>query len=218
MESIDRKKLEKEHRINRIIDIAQEVFFKRGFANTTMIEIAKAAGYNKRTMYLYFKDKEEIFLAVVLRGLTLMGEMLKNALDKPKKGITVLQNLGMAFFDFSIQYPEYLGLIMIYESNNCVYYKDIRPKKDNGYKAECQKKTDRIADIMTEVIKKEIENNRIKSPLSPIQLMLILWGQVFGVMQIILMRRTYFKDAYGMGYDELYLYFMDMVEKALKTH
>ncbi len=216
MPSFDRKTWEKEQRKNRIVDIAQDVFFKKGYQNTTMIEIAESAGYNKRTMYLYFKDKEEIFLAVVLRGLTLMHEMLKTASIKPEKESSRLMDLGKAFFEFSIQYSDYLDLVMIYESNNCVYYKDVEEKMDvESYKTKCQKKTDSIADIMIETITIGINNNTIQTSLTPIQLMLILWGQVFGVMQIILMRKRYFKDAYGISHDELYLSFLDMIGSAL---
>ncbi|MCP3941864.1 MAG: TetR/AcrR family transcriptional regulator [Desulfobacteraceae bacterium] len=217
MEAKDRKEWEKEQRKTRIVDISQEIFFTKGYENTRIREIAQAAGYNKRTIYLYFKDKEQIFLAVVLRGLTILHKMLKEALSSSElpRG---LRESGRAFFDFSLQHPEYLDLIMIYESKNCVYYKGAC---DNGthefYKDECQKQTDAIADIMLEALKIAIEKKLIKTSLTPVQLMLILWGQLFGVMQIIRMRKKFFKNAYGISYDELFASFVDILEKSLST-
>lgn len=67
-----------DQRTTRIIEIAQDCFLQRGFDATTIEEIAHLAGYNKRTLYHYFKDKEkELFLAVALNGLKLFNEKLK---------------------------------------------------------------------------------------------------------------------------------------------
>jgi len=42
-----------------------EVFAEKGFAAARLEEIAKRAGVSKGTLYLYFKDKEQLFRAVV---------------------------------------------------------------------------------------------------------------------------------------------------------
>ncbi|MBU3950883.1 MAG: TetR/AcrR family transcriptional regulator [Proteobacteria bacterium] len=209
--SEDRKAWEKEQRGNRIIDMAQAIFFKNGYEFTTIIEIAKASGYNKRSIYLYFKDKEEIFLAVVLRGLTQLHKALAEASRDES-----LQGLGRAFFEFSLEHPDYLRLIMVYEANTCVYnpgtLKDMEP---GSYKSLCQQKTDAIADLITRLLAQGIEKKTIKTCLEPAQLMLLLWGQVFGVMQIILMRQQHFKETYKIGYEDLFSAFMDMTALAL---
>ncbi|MCP4719523.1 MAG: hypothetical protein GY860_08715, partial [Desulfobacteraceae bacterium] len=46
-------------------------------------------------------------------------------------------------------------------------------------------------------------------------LMLLLWGQVFGVMQIILMRQAHFQETYNISYEDLFAAFMDMAGLAL---
>ncbi len=212
MTSEDRKAWEKQQRENRIIDMAEPVFFKNGYDATTIIEIAKASGYNKRSIYLYFKDKEEIFLAVVLRGLILLYEQLLKASDTSD-----IRDMGQAFFDFSLAHPDYLKLIMVYEANTCVY----QPSTSSGnkatgpYRERCQEKTDALAGLMTQWLDRAIAEGQVETDLSPEQLMLILWGQVFGVMQIILMRRQGFKETYGISYKALFATFLDMTTKAL---
>ena len=52
-------------RPREICAAALEVFAKRGFAAAKLDEIASRAGVSKGTLYLYFKDKEDIFRAVV---------------------------------------------------------------------------------------------------------------------------------------------------------
>ena len=59
---------EKEQRRNYILDAAEKMFFSRGYDNVSMDDIAGEIGLNKATLYIYFKNKESLFFAVVLRG------------------------------------------------------------------------------------------------------------------------------------------------------
>ena len=49
----------------QIVDGAREIFLARGFDAASMSDIAKAAGVSKGTLYVYFKNKEELFAAIV---------------------------------------------------------------------------------------------------------------------------------------------------------
>ena len=52
------------HRGPALLSAARQLFFKRGYIGTTVEQVAKAAGFSKRTVYLYFKNKDELFLSV----------------------------------------------------------------------------------------------------------------------------------------------------------
>jgi AcrR family transcriptional regulator len=54
-----------EDRPREIFAAALEVFAEKGFAAARLDEIARRAGVSKGTLYLYFKDKEDLFRAVV---------------------------------------------------------------------------------------------------------------------------------------------------------
>jgi AcrR family transcriptional regulator len=49
----------------QIVDGARQIFLARGFDAASMMDIAKAAGVSKGTLYVYFKNKEELFAAIV---------------------------------------------------------------------------------------------------------------------------------------------------------
>ena len=55
---------DKELKRERLVTAAAQVFAVRGYRSATMDEIAQVAGTAKGTLYLYFKDKEELFYAV----------------------------------------------------------------------------------------------------------------------------------------------------------
>src|SRR5580700_10846976 len=59
-----------EFRCGEILAAARTVFAVSGFNNTTMDEIASAAGIAKGTVYLYFSSKKDIYLAALKHGLT----------------------------------------------------------------------------------------------------------------------------------------------------
>ena len=50
---------------NALIDVARQLFAKNGLEGTTMNDIAVASGRGRRTLYTYFKSKEDIYLAVI---------------------------------------------------------------------------------------------------------------------------------------------------------
>ena len=62
----------------KLVDIARQLFAKNGVNETTMNDIAVASQKGRRTLYTYFKSKEEIYMAVVESEL----EMLSVALEK----------------------------------------------------------------------------------------------------------------------------------------
>lgn len=62
----------------KLVDIARQLFARNGVNETTMNDIAVASQKGRRTLYTYFKSKEEIYMAVVESEL----EMLSVALEK----------------------------------------------------------------------------------------------------------------------------------------
>ncbi len=215
MTATDRKAWEKTQREKRIIDIAQEVFVARGYEGASVPAIAEAAGYNKRTLYLYFKDKEEIFLAVVLRCMELLKASFKNAAEMVPENKTGLKEFAWAFFCFAEEYPEFMDLIMVYESRHFVYHEADKPDHYNERHAACQKVSDNIADIATAAIETGVKNGSIVTELAPRQLMLLLWGQIFGVLQILRIREKNFEGAFGLSRDALFTHFVALIQTAL---
>jgi len=74
---------QKEVRRDAILDAARTLFVEAGFFDVSMATIARQSGLAKGTVYLYFKTKEEIFLALsteeLVRWLDELDERLGNA-------------------------------------------------------------------------------------------------------------------------------------------
>jgi AcrR family transcriptional regulator len=73
-----------------ILTVAAELFFQRGFANTKIIDIANKAGLSKGLVYFYYANKEDLFLAVLDKGLDMNLALLEATLNEmeEKDGLT----------------------------------------------------------------------------------------------------------------------------------
>ena len=60
-----------------LVDVARKLFATKGFENTTMNDIAIASQKGRRTLYTYFKNKEEVYFAVIESELFQLANKLK---------------------------------------------------------------------------------------------------------------------------------------------
>ena len=65
-----------------LVDVARQLFARDGVDNTTMNDIALASKKGRRTLYTYFKSKEEIYTAVVTSELNRLYKMLSEVASK----------------------------------------------------------------------------------------------------------------------------------------
>ena len=66
----------------KLVDVARQLFAKMGVENTTMNDIALASKKGRRTLYTYFKSKEDIYIAVVESELDMLSDMMKRVAEK----------------------------------------------------------------------------------------------------------------------------------------
>src|SRR5215510_13262218 len=64
-----------EKRPEEILDAAMRVFSRRGLHKTNLEEVAREAGISKGTIYLYFKSKEDLFIAAAQRVVFHLQEL-----------------------------------------------------------------------------------------------------------------------------------------------
>lgn len=78
----ERKQREKERRREEIIHAAGKVFSTKGFNTATMEEIASKAELSPGTLYLYFKNKEELHTSLSIDLLKYLGIEIQKVVDQ----------------------------------------------------------------------------------------------------------------------------------------
>ena len=66
----------------KLVDVARQLFAKNGMENTTMNDIAMASGKGRRTLYTYFKSKEDVYTAVIESELERLSDRLDEVAAK----------------------------------------------------------------------------------------------------------------------------------------
>lgn len=107
----ERKERDKLARRRDIVLAARECFFKRGFENTTIQQIADRVELSTGTIYLYFKSKEEIYISILEEGLDIMLGLFQAAIKAGNTPIDNLRNIVRAFIRFHNDYGEYLDIM-----------------------------------------------------------------------------------------------------------
>jgi AcrR family transcriptional regulator len=83
----DRKEREKETRREQIKIAAKEVFMLKGFHSATMEDIADKSELSPATIYLYFKNKEELFASLILSPMRYMLEETEKVYNNEKLSV-----------------------------------------------------------------------------------------------------------------------------------
>lgn len=77
----ERRLREKQQRIDQIVDAAKKVFQVKGYADSTMNDIADLSELSRRTVYIYFRHKEELLLSIASGGLNSMADAIESSLN-----------------------------------------------------------------------------------------------------------------------------------------
>jgi len=100
----ERKQRERERRRQQIIVAAKRVFSEKGFSKTTMEDIAREAELSPGTLYLYFKNKDELYASLSLRILQYMNirleDVTKETDSNPKQKIDSIKEALYDVYQF----------------------------------------------------------------------------------------------------------------------
>jgi AcrR family transcriptional regulator len=96
----ERKQRERERRRQQIIVAAKRVFSDKGFSKTTMEDIAREAELSPGTLYLYFKNKDELYASLSLRILQYLNIRLEDVKkEKDCDSAQKIASIKEALFD-----------------------------------------------------------------------------------------------------------------------
>ncbi len=107
----ERRDREKQERRAQILDCARKLFWKKGFAGTTIPEIAAATELAPGTLYLYFPSKDALYAELLVDGYDLLIERLRAAVDEPAPPRQAAGKLIQTFFEFAQKHPQYFDVI-----------------------------------------------------------------------------------------------------------
>ena len=173
----ERREREKLVRRDQILDAALKVFQKTGWSESTMDQVADEAELAKGTLYLYFKDKEEIYAALGARGLLNLAERFKEIKDTITPACVAMQKIG----------EEYHRHFM----ENAVFMASIHYSIHRLTQCECEGENEmsnlheaglKCLEPVAATIKKGIDLGEFRKDIDPMQIAIIFWSFSDGIM------------------------------------
>jgi TetR/AcrR family transcriptional regulator len=89
---LSRREKEKLNQRQEMLTAALELFSGKGYHNVSMHEIAERAEFAIGTLYKFFKNKEDLYKALILEQAAIFHEALTKAIEEPKDEIEKLRN------------------------------------------------------------------------------------------------------------------------------
>ncbi len=192
------------HREN-IVSAASALFMERGIAATSMDDIAKAAGYSKATLYVYFENKEEIVGILVLNSMKKLYDYISSAL--------IQHETTKARYDFICR-----GLVQ-YQEEFPFYFKMVLDKINIDFESQDylpeEKETYQIGEAINEKIKNFLlsgmEKGDLRGDLEIMPAIFNFWGMLSGIIQLAANKEGYIKKSMGLSKEKFLEYGFSLV-------
>ena len=197
----ERKERERERRRQQIIVAAKKVFSEKGFNKATMDDIAGQAELSPGTLYLYFKNKEELYASLSLRILQYLHirvEHVENARDLgPEQKLDTMIAAMYDVYEF-----EPLVIINMFHLQSSETLKHLSDDLIQEIKVLSRKSIGGMARIFAEGIERGTFIER-----HPVALSDIFWSLFSGIVlwttskKIINKDKDHLKETLAMGFD-----------------
>jgi AcrR family transcriptional regulator len=208
----ERREREKEQRRNTILDAAEKVFFSKGINLATMEEVAEEAELSKGTLYLYFDSKEELFLGIACRALTLLKRMFEEAVNSKPTGLQKVRAIGEAHFHYSQKYPHYFNMVVHYESSQ------IDKVEFDSMLQQCHQLGKGVMEVVVGAVVDGLKDGSLRSDLDPVRTAYLLRGLSAGIIQLISREKKHIEELEEFEAKDLMEDFMDMMFYAIRSN
>lgn len=172
-----RKERQKEELKTKILLAAKELFMLKGFEDTSIRNIAEKIEYSPTTIYLYFKDKDDIFFSLHREGFTILNQYFR-PLGHVKNPFERLKAINRAYINFAMENGEFYDLMFIIRSPMKSLSKD---------EADWEEGT-RAFDFLLNTIKECIQEGYFKD-MNPEVLAFTTWSMVHGIASLEIRNR-----------------------------
>lgn len=108
----ERKERDKQEMRKRILDAAFEMFVSEGYERTSIRNIAERIEYSPATIYLYYKDKDQLLYDVQAEAFNLLMEQF-NTVNHITDPFERLRALGRVYVEFAVAHPQYYDLMFV---------------------------------------------------------------------------------------------------------
>lgn len=200
-----RKKEPRSVHREKIAFAASALFMEKGITATSMDDIAKAAGYSKATLYVYFKNKEEITGILVLNSMKKLYGYIVSALEQEETTKAKYDLICRGLVQYQEEFPFYFKMVL--DKINIDF-------ESNDYLPE-DKETYQIGEEINDKIKyfliSGMEKGDLRDNLKIMPTIFNFWGMLSGLIQLAVNKEEYIKNTMNLSRSQFLEYGFDML-------
>lgn len=206
-----RKKESKSVHRKNISSAASELFMKKGIYATSMDDIAKASGYSKATLYVYFKNKDEIVDILALESMQKLYDYISYALEYYESAMERYNSICQGLVQYQEEFPYYFETVL--EKINIDF-------EDQNY-LSVEKETYLVGEKINEKLKdfiiSGIENGELRKDIKILPEIFNFWGMLSGIIQLATNKEEYIKVSMGMTKNQFLEYGFQMLYRSIRN-
>lgn len=164
-----------QHR-QRILDAARTVFFRDGFMAANLDEVAQRAGVAKGTLYRYFENKAELYVAVLSANGEAFERKLRETIDPALAPDEQVRRTGRFYFQHWTTHREYFQIFWALANEPVI------GDLPDGVVAQVAGLWERCLQLIAEILERGVREGRF-APHDSWSLANILWTLANGLIQ-----------------------------------
>lgn len=182
-----------------ILDAAAGLFLEHGYEGFSLRQVAREIGYSPTTIYLYFKDKDDLLFHVAVEGFRNFGTMLQAGYASASSPSERLRAIGRAYIQFGLENPLHYRLMFVDRGEF------LRRQPPSGFEAPIDS-----FGILVQTVTECLEIGLFK-PGDPRQHALVMWSVVHGLVSLATTNPYFDRDQLAVIEDMA----LDMIVKGL---
>jgi AcrR family transcriptional regulator len=160
----------------RILEAARDVFFRDGFMEANLDEVASKAGVAKGTLYRYFDSKAELYVAVLAHDGALFERKLRETLAPELSPHEQIRSTGRFYFEHWMRNRDYFRIFWAIENQEVI------GELPRGVIEEITKLWEQCLQLLADIVKRGTEQGHFRA-CDAWQVAHLLWTLANGLIQ-----------------------------------
>lgn len=168
-----------------ILAAAQSEFGEHGYENFSLRRVAERIGYSPTTIYLYFRNKDDLLLETVKSGFAAFDRAIQNAAHESDEPLRQLEALGRAYIGWGLANPSLYRLLFMQPQDFHLMPRllgsgtpadELERGVPNSHRVVAQ-------ELLVEAVKRGIEVGALRAD-DPLLMADVLWASVHGLVSL----------------------------------
>ncbi|MBN1626872.1 MAG: TetR/AcrR family transcriptional regulator [Deltaproteobacteria bacterium] len=199
---IERRKREKDLRRELAMDAAMAIYKEEGYHAITMEKIAERCEVSRASLYLYFKNKDEILINAIVDQTEYFTDLLQDLYENRERlKDNLLKELWLRFIDFYENEPETFNASLYFQNSEMIFNlpEDLRKSiNESGSK---------VVSLQHKIIEYGVKSG-LFIECNPMTLSEVIWTSFLGIIQLekskqVLSRKGHYKATRDLALEVL---------------